>query len=662
MQPMPLTRSGLSNSFWRLLPDKLPFPVIPSCTEIMKNSENNRKDIAFFSGDSKVCPEDKNNDVIFQPMGRRVAANPGQTILDLALQSGVSLQAVCGGKGLCGKCRVRPAGRVSPPSAHELDLLSRGDDRDRLACQTRLLQGGTVWIPEQSRSCHQVILTTGQAMELQLDPILQTHELEILLPSIEHPSALSDQLLEKFGDKKDRYTMPLSVLQTLHEIFRDPTKGFTAVIRDENEILDIAPGHGKPCLGLAVDLGTTTVVAYLFDLKSGLPLAVEAAMNPQVSRGDDVISRIAHCLETPRGGAELGSQIRACIDALAAKACKSVTVSPRQIMDCVMVGNTAMHHIFLGLDPVCLSRAPYMPVTKQAIDLKARDVGLTFAKEAWLHWLPVKGGFVGADTVSVALAVHADEVMHPTLILDLGTNGEMILAVPGDMVCCSAAAGPAFEGAHIAYGMRAGPGAIEQVVMDPKSLACELIVIGGGKPIGICGSGLVSLISQLAATGYITAGGSFNRRMLGSHLRSGPDGLEYVVAFADQCGLDHDLVLTSKDVSEIQLAKGAIRAGVEIMMQEMGVTKLSEVLLAGAFGNYMDPQSAQNLGLFPHLEQDCIRGIGNAAGVGSIMALLSHKERKHAKELAHNMRYLELTTHPDFQDLFVDGMAFNNKE
>ena len=544
--------------------------------------------------------------------------------------------------------------------SHELDLLGQGNDKDRLACQTRLLHGGTVWVPEKSRSRKQVILTAFPEIELQPDHLLYSHELEIIHPSLEHPGALEDLFLQTLVKEKSAYTLPLSVLQNLPNLFREEKGQITAVIRKGNEIIDIAPGHGKQCLGLAVDLGTTTVVAYLFDLETGLPQAVESCMNPQVNRGDDVISRIGYCLENPQGRSELGSQIRACIDQLAAKACSTAGVSPQRIMDCVMVGNTAMQHIFLGFDPIFLSQAPYAAVTRHGIDLKARDVGLEFAREAWLHWLPVKAGFVGADTVSVALAVRADKVKEPTLILDLGTNGEMILAVPGDMVCCSTAAGPAFEGGHIAFGMRACPGAIEGVVMNPESLMCELMVIGGGKPIGLCGSGLVSLVSQLAATGLITPGGSFNPVMLGPHLRQGPGGLEYVVAFADQCGLDHDLVLTGQDVSEIQLAKGAIRAGVDIMMLELGVAKLGGVLLAGAFGNYLDPQSAQRLGLFPVPENNRIHGIGNAAGAGAIMALTSCKDRAYAHSLAQKMRYIELTIHPDFKNLFVDGMAFND--
>lgn len=594
-------------------------------------------------------------------MGRRIDANPEKTILELALEAGLSIQSACGGKGLCGKCRVRPAGPVSEPLIHELNLLKHGDDGDCLACQTRLLQGGTVWIPESSRSSKPIILTTSQPVEFQTDPMLKTYAIRITPPLPQDPATLQDLLQKKLGGKENPLGMPLSILQNLPKVFKE-SKGqghVTVVIREEKEILDISLGHGIQSLGLAVDLGTTTIVVYLFDLKTGQALAVEAEMNPQVRYGDDVISRIGFCLDSPQGKSTLSTEVRACINELANKACKTVNISSKRIMDCVMVGNTAMHHIFLGLDPVFLAQAPHVPVTKKGVNLKAKDIGLDFAREAWLHWLPVKAGFVGADTVSVALAVRADKVIRPTLILDLGTNGEMILAIPDRMICCSTAAGPAFEGGHITYGMRAGPGAIEQVVVDPVSHACKLKVIGEGKPMGICGSGLVSLISQLAAAGFITSGGSFNPLMMGPHLRSSPDGLEYVVAFADQCDLNHDLVLTSQDVSEIQLAKGAIRAGVEIMMKELGVSTLGEVLLAGAFGSYLDPQSAQQLGLFPLPEQNRILSVGNAAGAGAVMALISSKERKHADSLSLNMQYLELTTHPNFQELFVDWMAFS---
>jgi uncharacterized 2Fe-2S/4Fe-4S cluster protein (DUF4445 family) len=598
------------------------------------------------------------DEVIFQPMGRRVVADPGKTILEMARQAGVGFEATCGGKGLCGKCKVIPSGAAAPPSVLEIGLLGQdGHHGARLACQTRLPRGGTVWVPEESRLRKQSILTTGQQVELRLDPMLQVHDLEIQPPSQDNPYSMNELLQEGLEWAAPGH-VPLSVLQDLPDVFTEVSGQVSVVTRLGHEILDVAPGWGRQCLGLAVDLGTTTVVVYLLDLLTAQPLAVEADMNPQVYHGDDVISRIAHCQENSDGLQKLGAQIRECIARLARQACRTAGVNPHHIMDCVMVGNTAMHHIFLGLNPMGLAQAPYTPVTNLVTGLKAKQVGLAFAEEAWLHWLPVKAGFVGADTVAVALAVRANQVSEPTLILDLGTNGEMILAIPETMTCCSAAAGPAFEGGHTTYGMRAAPGAVESVKLDPVSLENELSVIGGEKPLGLCGSGLLSLISQLAKAGAILPGGSFNHRKACSRLRTGSEGMEYVLAFAGQSGLGRDLVLTSRDVAEVQLAKGAIRAGVEIMMHELGVENLDKVLLAGAFGNYINPQEARDLGLFPPLKVDRIQGIGNAAGAGAIMALISREERNQADIIARDLNYIELTTHAQFQDLFIDSMTF----
>ena len=599
------------------------------------------------------------HEVVFQPMGRRVVVDPNKTILEMAQQAGVALEATCGGKGICGKCRIMPSGTTSAPTDQELELLGRDDSHhnERLACQTRLPQGGTVWVPEASRLQQQVILTTGRQMELRLDPMLQVKDLEIKLPSMDNPHAMSEILLEAINGA-GFFHFPLSVLQRLPETVRQNYGKVTVVARLKSEVLDVASGWNRECLGLAVDLGTTTVVVYLMDLLTGLPLAVESEMNPQVNHGDDVISRIAYCQINSGGLHELAVQVREGINRLAQQACRAAGVKPDRIMDCVFVGNTAMHHIFLGLDPTVLAQAPYAPITNQLTELKAKYLGLEFAEEAWLYWLPVKAGFVGADLVAVALAAEAYQVTKPTLILDLGTNGEMILAVPGIMICCSAAAGPAFEGGHITYGMRAAPGAVESVELDPVSLENKLYVIGEKKPLGLCGSGLLSLVSQLVEADVILPGGSFNTKKISSRLRSGPEGIEYVIAFAEQSGLGRDLVLTSKDVAEIQLAKGAIRAGVEIMMQELGVKYLGEVLLAGAFGNYIDPEDAMNLGFFPRIDKEHVRGIGNAAGAGAIMALISHGERNRADKLARSLRYLELTMHPQFHNLFVDSMSF----
>jgi uncharacterized 2Fe-2S/4Fe-4S cluster protein (DUF4445 family) len=409
---------------------------------------------------------------------------------------------------------------------------------------------------------------------------------------------------------------------------------------------------------LAVDLGTTTIVAYIIDLKTGKPLSVKADMNPQVSLGEDVISRISICQNTPQGLDHLGSLARQCIDRLARDACREAGVDPLRIFDCVVVGNTAMHHIFLGLNPSNLAAAPYTPVASDGLDSLASAVELAFAPECRLHTLPVKAGFVGADTVAVALALNADQVLEPTLMIDLGTNGEIILATPDTILCCSTAAGPAFEGGHIRWGMRGAPGAVDGVCIPSADHAPSLSVIEGKLPLGICGSGLVSLVSELVRTGMITREGGFNTSSRCPRLRVGLEGLEYVLADAHESGTGQDLVFTHKDLSQVQLAKAAIHAGISIMMTELGVSRISRVLLAGAFGNYLNPAAACGITLFPGVEKDRVAGVGNAAGAGAIMALVSRSQRMRARTLARRMHYLELSAHSRFSDAFVDGMGF----
>ncbi|MCF8042470.1 MAG: ASKHA domain-containing protein, partial [Desulfarculaceae bacterium] len=361
------------------------------------------------------------------------------------------------------------------------------------------------------------------------------------------------------------------------------------------------------------------------------------------------------------GPQELSKLSRAaveCVNALALDACAQAGARPSRILECVMVGNSAMHHIFLALDPASLAIAPYAPVARGPVEVKARQAGLALGLEAWLYWLPLKAGFVGADIVAAALAVGADELEEPTLLLDLGTNGEMVLAAGGRMLACSTAAGPALEGGHIAQGMRGAPGAVERATLEPGAASAGLRVIGGQRPVGFCGSGLVSLISCLLQAGALLPSGGFDPERGKGLVRPGEHGLEFVAAPAGATGHGRDLVLTSQDVAEVQLAKAAIRAGAEVLMAEMGIERISRVLLAGAFGNYLDPGEAARIGLFPPVPVERILGVGNAAGVGAVMALLSQKQRRRAEELAQAMGYVELSGHPLFQDLFVDSMAF----
>lgn len=600
--------------------------------------------------------------VVFQPLGRRVPVSAaGGSLLDLARAAGVDMQGTCGGKGLCGKCRVRLDGpSPAPPTETERKILGAAvAEGYRLACQTSLPQGGSVWVPPQSRPGGQVILTAGTDAGLGFDPAVEAIDLTVPPPSLEDVIADGQRLVGELGQGRQlaEVELPLGVLRQMPTALKAQAGRATAVLWQGRRVLDVAAGHGQPCLGLAVDLGTTTVVAYLVDLATGRHLAVASAVNPQIAHGEDVISRIAHA---GLGAAQLEAlRARACqcVNQLARAACRQAGASPGRIMECTLVGNTAMHHIFLGLDPAGLATAPYAPAVSSCLDLPAREAGLELALAANLHVLPVKAGFVGADTVAVALAVQAGSLDEPTLILDLGTNGEMILAAAGVMLCCSTAAGPAFEGGHITWGMRGAPGAVEGVRIGPD-LEPVLKVIGGGPPLGLCGSGIISAVAGLVQAGALESNGSFAPSLASSRLRPGPRGVEFVLAWAPETGTGQDLVISAQDVSEVQLAKAAVHAGLRIMLDRLNLTRVSRVLLAGAFGNYLEPLDACAIGLLPGVRADMVEGVGNAAGAGAVAALLNRLRRIQAQELASRLRYLELAACPEFPDRFVEGMSF----
>lgn len=596
--------------------------------------------------------------VIFQPSGQRAPADAGASLLELARRAGVALASTCGGKGQCGKCLVQVEGEP---------LGAPRDDGLYLACQTRLAGGGVVTVPISSQLQQHQILATGHQTQLELEPALRLYKLQV--PPAELGAVRADQerllaeLRRAAGHKKAvAPSLPLSLLARLPGALAQDAGRVSLVLAQDGQVRGLRPGWQSRCLGLAVDLGTTTMVAYLLDLEHGSVLAVQAQMNPQVSWGEDVISRIAFCHSNPHGLALLQGQAVAGINRLAQACCQQAGVEPDQIYECVLVGNTAMHHIMLGLDPSGLARTPFAPAASHSLEVRSADLGLNLAPEATLYTLPIKAGFVGADAVAAALAVGAHDVAQPTLLLDLGTNGELILAAPDRLLCCSTAAGPAFEGRHIACGMRGADGAVERVRLDPANLEPALTVIGGGPPLGLCGSGLVSAVAELLAAGVITPRGAFAEDHQSPRLRQGQQGLEFVLAPAGQTGNGKDLVLTAQDVSELQLAKAAIQAGVAILSEEMGLRRIERVLLAGAFGNYLQPSEVLRLGMLPGVQEAVIQNVGNAAGAGALKALASLGQRRLAEDIAESMEYLELSAHPKFADRFVEAMTFPDPE
>ncbi len=417
----------------------------------------------------------------------------------------------------------------------------------------------------------------------------------------------------------------------------------------EEEIIDIKPGRVDEIYGLAVDIGTTTVAGYLCNLRSGEVIATESMMNPQVTYGEDVMSRITYAMTHPEEGLE--KLHRSVIDGLN-RLIKTITerchLSPEDILELTVVGNTAMHHLFLKINPKYLGVAPFPPAIHRSIDVKARELGLKAHPSANVHILPIEAGFVGADNVGVLIAEephHQDEMV---LIIDIGTNGELVMGNRKKLISSSCATGPALEGAHIKFGMRAAQGAIERIEIHPETLDVRFEVIGNSRAMGICGSGIIDAAAELYRNGILDKSGRFRNEIKSSRLRVVDETTEFVIAWKNETSIGKDITLTQKDVRNIQLAKAALYTGAKLMMRRLGIEKLDKVILAGAFGSTIDPEKALVLGMFPDCDLKNVYAVGNAAGDGARLALLNRDKRAEADEIARKVEYMELSIRSRF--------------
>jgi uncharacterized 2Fe-2S/4Fe-4S cluster protein (DUF4445 family) len=608
--------------------------------------------------------------ILFLPFKRKIAPDPSMSLLDLSQKLSLPLTSSCGGKKICGKCKViivETEGPLPEPSDRELEILGPLIEKGyRLACETLLTGDAVVRIPEESQIGRQVILTsaTHHPYQARMRPSVNHYFVEVPPPTLDAPRADRERLLfalkEAYGIQDP--SMDTFVLRELPHALRSDQNGLTAVIRNKSEIIAVYPGKEEGLFGMAFDIGTTTVVGFLLDLHTGAKLSVQSAMNPQIPFGDDVISRIASSQERPDRMDTLRQSMVDCLNALIADASAEARIDPSRIVDVTAAGNTAMHHFFVGLDARYLSMAPYLPVLQSAQDLKARDLGLEIGKSAYVHMLPLKDGFVGSDTMACILASRLHRVRIPTLLIDLGTNGEIVVGNREKLICCSTAAGPAFEGGHIRWGMRAAPGAIEQVKIDPKNLDVNVKTIEGKRPLGLCGSGIISAVAEMIRAGLVLAKGNFNDQIRTPRLRKGKEGLEFVLAWAEDSGTAENIVMTQKDISELQMAKSAVFAGARLLMDLFGNESIRRILLAGAGGNTVDPHDARTIGLFPASAETEIIGVGNAAGLGACLALLDKDKRKEAQSIAAKTRYYELSGSARFQELFVSSMFFTSAQ
>ncbi len=597
-------------------------------------------------------------EIRFQPIGRRISVPAGTTIYDAARECGVELTSACGGEGRCGLCRVEPvSGDVSEADAAELAVMgAQADDGLRLACRAQIGGEVAIRIPATSMLSGPRLQVAGVGVPVELDPIVVAYQIQMDKATLTDPRADLNRVLDALSDQHQVTVAGADsdVIRVIGDLLRDNDWSVTAFVRGDR-VVGLAEPGATP-LGLAVDLGTTKIAAHLLDLATGEDLGASGVPNPQIAYGEDVISRLEHAYRNPDGGDRLANVVREAINGVAHDLIDMSGHRPNELVDACIVGNTAMMHLLLGYPINQLIKAPFIGSSARPIDVAAAGIGLEAAPGALVHVPGAIGGFVGADHVAMILASGIGLAERTILGIDIGTNTEIVLskAGAGHLTATSCASGPAFEGAHIIDGMRAAAGAIERVVITEHGIEYE--TIGEVAPIGLCGSGIVDAVAELHRHGIVNPRGRFDK----AHPRVsiGGNGAQLVLAGGDVSGSGRDVVITQHDVNEIQLAKGAIHAGVEILLEvtETPPDDIDAVIIAGAFGSFLTIDSAIDIGLIPRLPRAGYSQVGNAAVVGAIRMLVSAAERQRAEDILNDTGYEELTVQPVFGRRFAMGM------
>jgi uncharacterized 2Fe-2S/4Fe-4S cluster protein (DUF4445 family) len=610
---------------------------------------------------------------------RELSVAAGTKILTAAHEAGIDITATCGGRGRCTSCRVKFVdGTIPPPTI--MDEVQLGDDlvREgyRLSCQCVVTERVAVQVAPPLEEHSFQILGAGpgvraSAPALTIDAGVAKELVKVSLPREEHHQTSDLECLAAAVGVPPE-SVAASVLATLPQALRDDPAGVTVTTFTpggragaRRQVVAVERGDTTAMkFGLAIDIGTTTVVTTLIELESAEQLGSVSSLNPQAVFGGDLMSRIAFAQFNPGNLRKLHTRIVGLLNQHVAEVCRESGVLPKWIYKVVIVGNTCMHHLLLGIDPSHVGLAPYAPVMRHAATLPARDIPLKVAPEARVCLLPIVAGFVGADAVAVTLATRLADSDALRIAVDIGTNGEVILGSRARLMACSAPAGPALEGAQIRHGMRGAQGAIDRVTVDDD---IHVHTIGEAPPLGICGSGLIDLLAELLTAGAIDWTGliAMDARAtlpprLGERLVMRGEERQIIVLRAGEAGAPGEIVLTQDDVRQVQLAKGAIASGIAMLQHVAGVPdeRVDELLLAGGFGNYVSIVSAVRIGLIPPLPLDRIRYVGNAASLGAQLCLLSEVERARAVELATRIEHVSLAAHPDFEEIFVNAMNF----
>jgi len=608
--------------------------------------------------------------VRFQPHGRAVFVLPGTTVLEAAARAGLTIDTPCGGEGTCGKCRVRITSGAGEPAPAEKKVFSGNELADgwRLACQTSVSAETVIQVPESSLfgSGHKILTETLEAGAAEIIPAVRKVYLELPTPSLADDAPDLIRLSRQLGE----FDAGLEMIRRLGRLLRDNDFKGTAVLADKR-LINFEPGDTTElCYGAAFDVGTTTVVGALLDLCTGEELATAARMNPQISFGDDVLSRIKHSSSSAEAAEQMRRLITQAVNEMLAEMSAQADIPAGHIYELTFAGNTTMEHLLCGLEVAQLGQVPFVPAYGRGLAVGAGEAGIAIHDRGAVYVFPVIGGFVGGDTVAGLLATELAGREGAAMMVDIGTNGEIVLARDGQLSATSTAAGPAFEGARISCGMRAAPGAIEKIVLDGD---VRFSVIGDSEPAGLCGSALVDLAAELLRCGIVTPTGRLLRpdelpQRLSPQLRrrvsvDSDNQTEFLIAGGESGGPKPQprVALTQRDVREMQLAAGAIRAGISILLRQAGLASgdLECIFLAGGFGSFIRRSNAQRIGLLPGgIDHSRIHYVGNTSLNGAKWALLSTEARSRAEQLARQTRHVELSQDPQFQNEFAEAMIF----
>jgi uncharacterized 2Fe-2S/4Fe-4S cluster protein (DUF4445 family) len=628
--------------------------------------------------------------VVFTPSGRRGRFAAGTPLLAAARTLGVDIDSVCGGRAICGRCQVlvaegefakhgvrSAAASLSPPSESEQRYSSRQPlaAGRRLSCQARVESDVVIDVPPGSQVHRQVVRKAAEARDIELYPLVTLHYVEVTEPDMHDPSG-DLRRLEAALTREWQLTgleCDLAVLQQLQTLLRKGEWKVTVAVHDASRIIAVWPGFHDEAFGLALDVGSTTIAAHLCDLASGEVVASAGRMNPQIRYGEDLMSRVSYAMMNPGGAAQMTAAVRQAISELAAEVSASAGIAPEAILEATLVGNPIMHHLVLGIDPVELGGAPFALAVDRAVTVTAAEIGIALHPNARVYALPCIAGHVGADAAGMILAERPDLDERMTLLVDVGTNAEIVLGNRHRLLACSSPTGPAFEGAQISCGQRAAPGAIERVRIDRDTLESRFRVIGcdlwSDDPqfaaataatgiTGVCGSGIIEVIAELYLARVITSDGVIDGSFAARSPRIVPNGRTY--SYVLHPG-PQTLSITQQDVRAIQLAKAALRAGIRLLMDRLGVERVERIRLSGAFGSHIDVKYAAVLGMIPDCDLAHVTSAGNAAGTGARIALLDSRSRATIETLVQLVEKIETAIEPLFQAHFVDAMSIPHR-